>query len=124
MPTLQLSPEVRDLLDHILVPKEEERITIPEIEAHPWCANCHCLGYESKEARACAIVCLNMAAQRHLTVHALCDHTTEGQEAAAVAVSGSSCSIYLSMWSTRPFEGAGFPLLHIQKLSLSQSDHN
>ena len=34
----QLSPEVRDLLDHILVPKEEERITIPEIEAHPWCA--------------------------------------------------------------------------------------
>ena len=35
----QLSPEVRDLLDHILVPKEEERITIPEIEAHPWCAS-------------------------------------------------------------------------------------
>lgn len=33
---LQLSPEVRDLLDRILVPKEEERITIPEIEAHPW----------------------------------------------------------------------------------------
>ncbi len=33
---MQLSPEVRDLLDHILVPKEEERITIPEIEAHPW----------------------------------------------------------------------------------------
>jgi hypothetical protein len=34
---LQLSPEVRDLLDRILVPKEEERITIPEIEQHPWC---------------------------------------------------------------------------------------
>lgn len=32
----KLSPEVRDLLDRILVPKEEERITIPEIEAHPW----------------------------------------------------------------------------------------
>ena len=37
---LQLSPEVRDLLDRILVPKEEERITIPEIEAHPWCVCC------------------------------------------------------------------------------------
>jgi serine/threonine-protein kinase SRK2 len=32
----KLSAEVKDLLDHILVPKEEERITIPEIEAHPW----------------------------------------------------------------------------------------
>ena len=28
---------MRDLLDHILVPREEERITIPEIEAHSWC---------------------------------------------------------------------------------------
>lgn len=37
---LQLSPEVRDLLDRILVPKEEERITIPAIEQHPWCAPC------------------------------------------------------------------------------------
>lgn len=32
----KLSPEVRDLLNHILVPSEEERITIPEILNHPW----------------------------------------------------------------------------------------
>ncbi len=34
----QLSPEVRDLLDRILVPDEKERITVPQIQAHPWCA--------------------------------------------------------------------------------------
>mmetsp|Transcript_11498 Transcript_11498/g.34535 ORF Transcript_11498/g.34535 Transcript_11498/m.34535 type:complete len:420 (+) Transcript_11498:87-1346(+) len=32
----KLSPEVRDLLDKILVPEETERLTIPQIEAHPW----------------------------------------------------------------------------------------
>mmetsp|Transcript_11499 Transcript_11499/g.34542 ORF Transcript_11499/g.34542 Transcript_11499/m.34542 type:complete len:421 (+) Transcript_11499:87-1349(+) len=32
----KLSPEVKDLLDKILVPSETERVTIPEIEAHPW----------------------------------------------------------------------------------------
>lgn len=39
VPVLQLSPEVKDLLDRILVPKEEDRITIPEIEAHRWCVS-------------------------------------------------------------------------------------
>lgn len=34
----QLSPEVRDLLDRILVPDEKERITVAQIQAHPWCA--------------------------------------------------------------------------------------
>lgn len=38
-PVLQLSPEVKDLLDRILVPKEEDRITIPDIEAHRWCVS-------------------------------------------------------------------------------------
>jgi len=32
----KLSPEVRDLLDKILVPNEADRITIPNIKAHPW----------------------------------------------------------------------------------------
>lgn len=33
---LQLSTECMDLLNRILVPNEDERITIPEIEQHPW----------------------------------------------------------------------------------------
>lgn len=32
----QLSSEVLDLLNHILVPSETDRITIPHIEQHPW----------------------------------------------------------------------------------------
>ena len=36
--TLQakLSPEVVDLLNHILVPSEADRLTIPQIVEHPW----------------------------------------------------------------------------------------
>ena len=34
---MQLTPECMDLLNRILTPKEEDRITIPEIERHPWC---------------------------------------------------------------------------------------
>lgn len=48
---LQLSPEVKDLLDRILVPKEEERITIPEIEAHPWCVHCCRISAHSHQVR-------------------------------------------------------------------------
>mmetsp|Transcript_12691 Transcript_12691/g.38257 ORF Transcript_12691/g.38257 Transcript_12691/m.38257 type:complete len:418 (+) Transcript_12691:2731-3984(+) len=32
----QLSSEVMDLLNHILVPSETERLTVPQIVAHPW----------------------------------------------------------------------------------------
>jgi len=36
-PAAQLTPECMDLLNRILTPKEEDRITIPEIVRHPWC---------------------------------------------------------------------------------------
>jgi len=35
---LQLSPECKDLLNRIFVIDAKKRITIEDIERHPWCA--------------------------------------------------------------------------------------
>lgn len=54
---------MKDLLDHILVPKEEERITIPEIEAHPWCATSDSITMSGCIAGAQILSCADMRPQ-------------------------------------------------------------
>ena len=92
----QLSPEVRDLLDHILVPKEEERITIPDIEAHPWCVPRNSGASElaaSRPVRATlAMCCIEHGPAGRMLHMPQCKCATA--DAAAVSMGASVCRRY------------------------------
>ena len=63
---VQLTPECMDLLNRILTPKEEDRITIPEIERHPWCVAC-----QHRHRANLAVALVNQ--DRHALLHCCCN---------------------------------------------------
>lgn len=55
-PLLQLSPECKDLLNKIFVIDAKKRISIEQIEKHPWCAAPSALGGRGMHAPAGCIL--------------------------------------------------------------------
>ena len=49
-----ITPECRDLLDRLLTLDPAHRITVAQIQAHPWCA--HCLDVATRST--CSTTCL------------------------------------------------------------------